>query len=72
MKILNCWKNVQCLTLIQQNNVQFIEALFAPLDNAIKNHWNAKIRAMAKQVQNTLMGLNWKVYNAMTANTKGE
>lgn len=71
-RALYYWNNEYIVNLIEENINLVMPIMFAPLYRISKEHWNQSILTLVYNVLKTLMEMNSKLFNELTANYKGE
>uniref|UniRef100_A0A8C1VRF9 Serine/threonine protein phosphatase 2A regulatory subunit n=1 Tax=Cyprinus carpio TaxID=7962 RepID=A0A8C1VRF9_CYPCA len=69
-RALYYWNNEYILSLIEENNAKILPIMFANLYRISKEHWNPTIVALVYNVLKTLMEMNSKLFDELTASYK--
>ncbi|XP_016102442.1 serine/threonine-protein phosphatase 2A 56 kDa regulatory subunit alpha isoform [Sinocyclocheilus grahami] len=69
-RALYYWNNEYILSLIEENNAKILPIMFGNLYRISKEHWNPTIVALVYNVLKTLMEMNSKLFDELTASYK--
>ncbi|XP_016400360.1 serine/threonine-protein phosphatase 2A 56 kDa regulatory subunit alpha isoform-like [Sinocyclocheilus rhinocerous] len=71
-RALYFWNNEYILSLIEENNAKILPIMFGNLYRISKEHWNPTIVALVYNVLKTLMEMNGKLFDELTASDKSD
>lgn len=71
-RALYFWNNEYILSLIEENNDKILPIMFGSLYRISKEHWNSTIVALVYNVLKTLMEMNSKLFDELTASYKSD
>ncbi|RXN30755.1 serine threonine- phosphatase 2A 56 kDa regulatory subunit alpha isoform-like protein [Labeo rohita] len=71
-RALYYWNNEYILSLIEENNAKVLPIMFGNLYRISKEHWNPTIVALVYNVLKTLMEMNSKLFDELTASYKSD
>ncbi|KAA0708929.1 PP2A B subunit isoform B'-alpha [Triplophysa tibetana] len=71
-RALYFWNNEYILSLIEENNAKILPIMFGSLYRISKEHWNPTIVALVYNVLKTLMEMNSKLFDELTASYKSD